>query len=143
MELARTGNEFEEYSMELDEQDFIAITGCTNVRLAPWPGERRKRPRVPVGIAASVYPLREGTSGYRVGRKIHARIREMSESGVGLLSAEPLCEGETFVVGLPRKRGPTLWMYCRSARCQSASNRLHVVGARFERPVRAEELMAA
>ncbi len=129
--------------MELDEQDFQAITGCSDVRLAPWPGERRKRPRVPVGVAASVYPLEEGESGYRVSRKVHARIREMSESGVGLLSAEPFQAGETFVIGLPRKRGPVLWMYCRSARCQSASNRMHVVGAQFERPVRAEELIAA
>ena len=141
--LARVRIKFEICRVDLERDDFFAITGCRDVRLAPWPNERRKRPRVPVCAAASVYVLEEGASGFRVGKKIHARIREMSESGVGLLIPEPLASGDTFMLGLPRKRGPVLWMYCRSARCQSASNRLHVVGARFERPVRAEELIAA
>jgi len=131
--------------MEIEAGEWIAITGCGVVRSAAPSDERRCAVRVPLGKAIAVYRLSGGTMRGAVTGRLRARIREMSNTGVGLVltSAPSLSPGEVLVVGLPRRRATPLWVYVAAVRENSQSMGVRAVGARFERVVLPGELRIA
>lgn len=131
--------------MEIEPDDWIAITGCGVVRSAAPADERRRAVRVPLGKTAAVYRLSGGTIGGAVVSRVRARIREVSVTGVGLVltSAPQLTPGEVLVVGLPRRRSTPLWVFVAAVRESSQSMGVRAVGARFERMVLPGELRVA
>ncbi len=95
----------------------------------PRAGERRAFPRFPMGTRAKVWAT-WGTGGYYAQTAI---VRDLSVTGVGILSNWPLAVGDAFVLHMVDRRGSQARVHCVVQRCEPGGfgGVAYVLGARF------------
>ena len=105
---------------ELYEQVLRAIR-CGSRRA----NDGRRLARAGVGLAVVV--LR----GRKRERRVHVRVRDVSPTGIGFISSEPLTVGEELAVELLRKGEIPLHIFGRVQHVEQVAHRVHRVGVLF------------
>jgi hypothetical protein len=102
----------------------VLPVGC---RRAP---ERRVAVRMQFGKRAQIRRDR----GKAAGKWETVMVRDVSQSGLGLLSDDAMSNGETFVVRLPQRDGTLCRIRCAAKRCEAGGfgGVAFLVGATFE-----------
>jgi hypothetical protein len=93
---------------------------------APAGTEKRKQPRV--GLRLQVPVLLPGSS-----KPSTARLRDVSEGGVGLLTHEPVENRGQIVLLLHDRDGIPRFIRCIVCYCRKVASNLYSVGVRFEK----------
>jgi hypothetical protein len=115
-------------AMEITPELLDQIAGCAGMRGDKKGQDRRKSRRVPVALRTKLMPL----CGGALGKNVMVRLRDVSQTGVGLLqpiAAEP---GVQYIIELPRRGERPVWASVVVVRVQPLSHVLFLVGARFE-----------
>ncbi len=113
--------------MELSARLLSQITGCSDIRFGKHFEEKRGNPRLPFAGTVQIHPYNKPNAGTTV------RGRDISTSGLGLLSSKRMELGEQFVARLPRRGAEPVDICCMVTRCESIGGGLFMVGAGFER----------
>jgi hypothetical protein len=80
------------------------------------------------GVVLAVIILR----GRKRERRVGVRVRDVSPTGLGFISTEPLTTGEEVVIELERRGGaPPLHIVGRVQHCEQVAHRVHRVGVLF------------
>lgn len=87
----------------------------------------RKHPRAPMRMKMKLFPIERNG----VGKPREVWTRDLSTGGIGLLSAETMRAGSTFIVRLPREGHQFLCLLCTVQNCVAQAGGVHVVGASF------------
>lgn len=87
----------------------------------------RKHPRAPMRMKMKLFPVER----HGVGKPREVWTRDLSTGGIGLLSAETMRAGSTFIVRLPREDHQFLCLLCTVQNCVAQAGGVHVVGASF------------
>ena len=86
----------------------------------------RRLARAGVGLAVII--LR----GRKRERRVPVRVRDVSPTGLGFISTEPLATSEEVVIELERRGGaPPLHIIGRVQHCEHVAHRVHRVGVLF------------
>ena len=85
----------------------------------------RRLARAGVGLAVVV--LR----GRKRERRVTVRVRDVSPTGIGFISSEPLSVGEELAVELVRAGEPPLHIFGRVQHVEQVAHRVHRVGVLF------------
>jgi hypothetical protein len=118
--------------MRLPDELLHRITGG-GFRMGPYRGDVRKSDRFPVRRRGILFRVNgEETQG----PAIQVLVRELSSTGVGLVSPEPMVPGEEFLLRLPANDGE-LAIRCQAVRCEQAGNgsRIYTIGAAYRQVV--------
>ena len=86
----------------------------------------RKSPRMPMRLRLRIVPFANGA----LGTPLAIWTRDISTSGIGIMSSKPLAPGIKFVLRLPRKNEPALFLMCVVRNCQRADD-VFMIGASF------------
>jgi c-di-GMP-binding flagellar brake protein YcgR len=89
--------------------------------------ERREQVRAPLRLRLRIIPYDHGTAG----EPVDVWTRDVSASGIGILSSSPMAAGRKFIVSLPRLDEPPLYLVCTVRNCAEMANRLYAIGASF------------
>jgi hypothetical protein len=113
-----------ELSAEMFERTIRLIKGDgTTVK-----NQRRAHPRVGVCSHITIIPVEP--SG--VGQPVEVCTRDISRSGIGLISAQKMKIRSRFVVRFPRDNEKPLALLCTIKCCNQLSKGLYAIGAVFE-----------
>jgi hypothetical protein len=117
--------------MELTTEQFAEITGfCVISPAADARADRRKHSRVPFGSRARISSLQAGLDGI----DSVVVIRDISASGLSLLSSGAMEPGEQFVIQFSGEHGWPARILCQAARCEpgGSGGAQFIIGAGFE-----------
>jgi hypothetical protein len=114
-----------ELSAELFEQTIRSFKGDgSSVKK-----QRRRHPRVGISCRLKIVPVESGVAG----AEIEVRTRDISRSGIGIISPQSMTAGSRFVVRFPRADGtPSLAVVCTIRCCNRLSQGVFAIGAAFE-----------
>jgi len=90
--------------------------------------EKRRSPRVGVRMTATLV-LCSGPTPQRH----DARLRDLSQEGVGVLHQQQVPKASRFFLLLDRSTGGTLKVLYQVARCDRCGDRQYLIGGRLER----------
>jgi hypothetical protein len=89
--------------------------------------EQRRHPRVGVRCLLNIIPLDNGTCGKTVG----VWTRDISESGIGVISSKSMKKGNQFLIRLPRRDETATTLLCTVTSCNLVADKLYSIGAQF------------
>ena len=115
--------------MELSPEIYDQIAGCAGMHGEKKGQERRKSRRIPLARRTTVMPLHGGA----LAPAITVRLRDVSQTGVGLLQPNNVEVGSTFFIELPRRDEQPIWARVVVTRVRALSSVLFLVGAKFDR----------
>src|SRR5271156_3148231 len=115
--------------MELSQELFDRLAGCSRMRGDKAGQDRRKARRIPVTVRTTLMQLRGGA----LGPTVSVRLRDISRTGLGLLHTESWELGTQLVIDLPSRSDRGIWARVVVTRMQPISATLFLVGARFDR----------
>jgi hypothetical protein len=87
----------------------------------------RKHPRAPMRVKLKLFPVER----HGVGKPREVWTRDLSTGGIGLLSADVMRAGSTFIVRLPRQESGFLCLLCTVQNCVEQAKGCYAVGASF------------
>jgi hypothetical protein len=96
---------------------------------------RRVRPRVGLRCWLMIIPYVNGACR----RPVKAWTRDISLSGMGILTSVSMKSGEQFIVQLPKADSKPLVLLCTVKNCAQLADGLYGVGVSFSEVVRKEE----
>lgn len=108
---------------------FQRITLTGTVRTERRPNERRGAARIPCQIRATLFSIRAGRA--LPGQSV--RLKDISQSGIGVIAPHDLQLTPDFVIRLSRPGTPDVHLHCKIRRRTSATGGCAVAGCSFER----------
>ena len=115
--------------MKLPDELFEAVAGCQALCMDRGRrAERRNVGRIRLPARVQVIPVTQSGPG----KPVSAQVRDMSQTGIGLLLPSKFSEGDNLIVRLQAKE-ITAWVFCSIARIERVSEGLYVLGAIFIR----------
>jgi len=112
--------------MQLTRETFVEILDTLRSN-CPSVSDHRKQPRV--GVTRQVEIILPGNAD-----PFPARIRDISQGGVGILSHMQMPKGTEFIVVLYGRDGNPHFLQCRVCHSRRVGTGLHQIGACFEKP---------
>ncbi|MGE5609807.1 MAG: PilZ domain-containing protein [Bacillota bacterium] len=112
---------------QIPEDLFGQITGLTSVHFEPRPRNKRTGVRVALPLLAHAIPVAHGLPA----PSIHARVRDISSTGISILCHHPMRTGDSFLICLSRKDQTPIWAVCQVTRCRSTGDGIYLIGAGF------------
>jgi hypothetical protein len=97
----------------------------------PTRHEKRKEGRVGVRYSVDVTAIATDNSGHKTAT---VWVRDISPSGMGFVTAQPMKVGVRLVCRLPREDGSPVGIVMTVRQCRQLSKELYSIGASFETP---------
>jgi hypothetical protein len=114
--------------LQLQSQYLAEVLAALNGRARAGGGaEKRRAPRIAVEARVVIWPVDGGAAG--PGRTV--LIRDVSHSGMGILSTRLLNPEQRVIAQLPRAKGEPLLVLCRVTLCRPLADDLFAVGFEF------------
>jgi hypothetical protein len=88
---------------------------------------QRSEARLPAGIHLAMILIK----GVAAGKAMRVRVRDVSNSGVGIEAAESMRVNDEFAVRFERAPQPPVWVHYAVVRWQPIANNKFVIGGRF------------
>jgi hypothetical protein len=112
--------------MQLTRETFVEILETLRSN-CPSLSDHRKQPRV--GVTRQIEIIVPGNAD-----PFSARIRDISQGGVGILSQVQMAKGTEFIVILYGRDGSPHFLQCRVCHSRRVGTALYQIGACFEKP---------
>lgn len=124
----------------LSDEQFASITNCQKVDDGRHAHARREAGRVGWSSRVTLYRMEDGRM---IGPAIDGRIRDISKTGVGVISHVAMQLQASFAVLLPQmeESGPII-LSCLVRRSESAGERLFSIGGQFTERMTPAEIPA-
>lgn len=91
--------------------------------------ERRTKPRVGLRARIKLLPLQHGV----VGAPVDVWTRDISLTGVGVITSKRMKVGDHYILTLPREQADSnLVLYCTVRNCEALVTDIYAVGLSFE-----------
>jgi hypothetical protein len=114
-----------ELSAELFEQTIRLFKGDGSA----IKNQRRTHPRVGIRCHIKIVPIEAGVPG----EPIEVWTRDISRTGIGVITSQKMKAGDRFVVHFPRAdEAPPLGLVCTIKCCSQLSKGVYSIGAVFE-----------
>jgi PilZ domain len=114
-----------ELSAELFEQTIRLFKGDGSA----IKNQRRTHPRVGIRCHIKIVPIEAGVPG----EPIEVWTRDISRTGIGIITSQKMKTGDRFVVHFPREsEAPPLGLVCTIKCCSQLSKGIYSIGAVFE-----------
>jgi hypothetical protein len=101
-------------------------------------GNRDKRQEPRVGLPGEANLVSVDDAGRRIAGV--ARVRDVSQSGIGLIFNQQLAVKQRFVIQLKYANDQPLWLICSTAYCRAIDGGRFTVGARLVQTLHAQEV---
>jgi len=115
--------------MNLTAQSFAEIVACMKTGFSGAGMEKRRASRIDVQTKVHISVFADG----KIVRSLSALSRDLSFTGVGLMTAIPLERGDTFIIQLPRQGKPPLYLVTKVMFSRAIADSLFTIGGEFER----------
>jgi hypothetical protein len=114
-----------ELSAELFEQTIRLFKGDSST----IKNQRRCHPRVGIRCHIKIVPIENGIPG----EPVEVWTRDISRTGIGIITSQKMKAGDRFVVRFPRAdSAPPLGLVCTIKCCSQLSKGVYAIGAIFE-----------
>ena len=129
-----TPNGGERNAMQLPVQLYSEVV--TELKLLGYSAgsEKRRSARIEVKANVQVGTLR----GVNVAQIFSVLTRDISQTGIGLLVAQPLADGEKFLLELPKAKSGKVLVVTAAMHNRVMANGIFAIGAEFIAPAPAE-----
>jgi hypothetical protein len=113
-------------SVELFRETVDQLRGGSTIRRS----ERRAAPRIGLRCRIELLPIVSGV----IGKPIEVTTRDISRTGIGLLSGQQMNPGDHFLIRVPHEKGKEkpLALYCTVRSCHEISKLMYAIGCSFE-----------
>jgi hypothetical protein len=130
-------DEFVRLSSTQFEQVLLSLGKKTDA----GPKERRLAPRVGLAGHLRVFPIRDA----KLGESVQVRLRDVSDTGVGIIHESPLPVGTNFIARFLSGNAGTgeLVLICTVVNCRRAASQLYAIGATFKKQIRTQKAPTA
>jgi hypothetical protein len=115
--------------MNLTAQSFSEVLTCLQGSGHNAGMEKRRASRLDLQAKVHISIFADG----KIVRSLTAMTRDLSFTGVGLMSAIPLQRGDTFIIHLPRQNKPAIYVVTTVMFCRPVADSLFTVGGEFVR----------
>jgi hypothetical protein len=115
--------------MNLTAQSFAEIVACMKNGFNTAGMEKRRASRIEVQNKVHISIFAEG----KIIRSLTVLSRDLSFTGIGLMSAIPLECGDTFIIQLPRQNKPPVYLVTKVMFSRAIADSLFTIGGEFER----------
>lgn len=115
--------------MNLTAQSFAEIVASMKGSFNAAGMEKRRASRIEVQSKVHISIFADG----KIVRSLTALSRDLSFTGIGMMSAIPLERGDVFIIQLPRQGKPPIFMVTKVMFSRAIADSLFTIGGEFER----------
>lgn len=127
----RVGNHSMRLSAEMFDQIVAALKSDSR-----RDKDKRREPRV--GVAGETTLVTVTEAGKRLSDTV--RVRDISRTGIGLISTQNLAEKQRFVLQLQYANEEPLWLVCLTAYCRAVDGGRFTIGAKIQQLLKADQI---
>jgi hypothetical protein len=115
-------------AIQIKSQQLAEVLAVLLAPKIPGAGaEKRRATRIQVEATLTVWPVSNGVPG----QAATILSRDISYSGIGLLSGNPSKNGDQFILKLPRAKADPILILCQVTFAKLLADNIYTVGATF------------